>query len=73
MTRSYRELIRKLCNHDPRFQVFVDRGKGSHRMIAHAGTNVHYPIKYHGDKTEYPSGVLRDIDRFFELPPGTLT
>ena len=42
-------------------------------MIAHTRSNVHYPIKYHGDKTEYPSGVLRDIERFFELPPGTLT
>ena len=34
-TYSYRELIKKLRKHDPRFEEHVNRGKGSERMLYH--------------------------------------
>ena len=33
MTYSYRELVEKLRKHDPAFEVYVNRAKGSERMI----------------------------------------
>ena len=65
--------MRALRKNAPEVTVFVQRGKGSHRMLSHSGTGAHIPIKYHGDKTEYQNGVLRDIERRFNLPKGTLT
>lgn len=36
---SFRELIRKLRKHDSRFEVYVNRGKGSERMLYHPDIN----------------------------------
>ena len=70
-TRSYREIIKILKKHDTRFNVSDYRGKGSHRMIVHPdilGKERHYPIKFHGDKTEIYPGYQKSIIRHFNLP-----
>ena len=38
-TYSYRELVRKLRKHDPRFDVYTNRAKGSERMLYHPDVN----------------------------------
>ena len=38
-TYSYRELVRKLRKHDPRFEVYMNRAKGSERMLYHPDVN----------------------------------
>ncbi len=72
---KFRELIKKLRDHDRRFEIFRDRGKGSERIIYHPdieGRPESIPVKYHGENTELRKGVISDIIRRFKLPPGVL-
>jgi hypothetical protein len=67
----YRKVIRALSDYDPRFEVWINRGKGSERIIYHpdiAGRPESYPIKCHGEGTEIRPGTLSAIIRRFRLP-----
>ena len=69
--KKYRELVRILRDHDPRFEFWLSRGKGSERMIYHGNVNGRpesFPIKCHGEGTEIGPGALRDLIRRFKLP-----
>jgi predicted RNA binding protein YcfA (HicA-like mRNA interferase family) len=68
---SYRDVVKILKAHDPRFEFFVNRGKGSERMIYHPDVNgrpASHPVKHHGDGTELRQGVLSSLIRRFALP-----
>lgn len=65
-------MVDRLKKSDGRFEVFVSRGRGSHRMVFHpdiGGFKKSYPLPYHGDKTEIRPGMLSDLVRTFDLPP----
>ena len=69
--RAYREVVKILRDHDPRFEFHEARGKGSHRMIYHPdvdGQPASFPVKYHGKATELRRGVISAIVRRFNLP-----
>lgn len=77
MARPYkfRELVKKLRKHDRRFKVFVNRGKGSERIIYHPdvkGRPESHPVKCHGGNTELRKGVISSIIRRFDLPQDLL-
>lgn len=64
------QVLRLLKAHDPRFQIFSNRGKGSHRMVYHPDVNekpASMPITYHKGK-DVQKGLLRAIIRRFNLP-----
>lgn len=68
---KFRELVKKLRKHDPRFEVYVHRGKGSERIIYHPNVNGRpesHPVKCHGENTELRKGVISSIIRRFDLP-----
>ncbi len=68
---SYKEVVRRLKDYDGRFEVFVRKGKGSHRTVYHPdikGRTASYPLKYHGAKTSLGAGYLNDMIRRFNLP-----
>jgi hypothetical protein len=72
---KYRELVKALKSHDPRFEFFDRRGKGSERMISHPdvdGRPESFPVKCHGEGTELRKGVISGIIRRFKLPDGVL-
>jgi hypothetical protein len=54
------------CSVDKSFTVFLNRGKGSHRMLV-LGAN-HYPFPCHDEGSEIDRRYLRDIIRRFGLP-----
>jgi len=60
-------MLKRLRKVDKGFTVFVNRGKGSHRMLA-LGAN-HYPFPCHDDGSEIHPRYLHDIIRRFQLPP----
>jgi len=60
-------MLKRLHSVDKEFQIWVDRGKGSHRMAA-LGKNS-YPFPCHNDGSEISPRYLRDIIRRFNLPP----
>jgi len=65
-----REVLDRLRNHDKRFQVFTNRGKGSHIMIAHPdidGKSAAAPCPNHKSK-DVSIGVLKSLIRRFRLP-----
>ena len=69
-TYTYRELEKVLRNHDRRFEFYMNRGKGSERMIYHPdidGRSESYPVKHHGRNTEIKAGTLAAIKRRFNL------
>ena len=71
-SREYADVVRRLRAYDRRFFIHVTRGKGSHRMIYHPdidGRVIHSTIPYHGNKTEIPVRMLRNIIHVFQLPP----
>jgi hypothetical protein len=71
--RKYREVVRILRKHDPRFEFWEDRGKGSERIIYHPDINgrpASIPVKCHGEGTELRRGVISAIVRRFNLPDG---
>jgi len=62
-----------LRHHDDAFQVFEQRGKGSHPMIFHPtrgpnGTKASFPLPYHKGR-QIGQGLLRSLIRRFSLPP----
>lgn len=64
------DVFRILREHDPRFVVLVNRGKGSHRMIYHPnieGQKRSFPVPYHRGK-EIQRGLLKALIRRFNLP-----
>ncbi len=68
---QYKELVKLLLKYDKRFEIWVNRAKGSERMIYHPdiqGRPQQYPVKYHGNKTEIRTGHLLAIIRRFRLP-----
>ena len=69
---TFRELIKKLRKHDSRFEVYLNRGKGSERMLFHpdiGGRPESYPLKCHGEGDEVRRGHLAAIRRRFRLQP----
>lgn len=72
-TYSFRDLVRKLRKHDSGFKVYVNRGKGSERMLYHPdidGRSESYPLKCHREGDDVRKGHLAAIRRRFRLPPG---
>ena len=72
---KYRKLVKILRQHDPRFEFWEKRGKGSERMIYHPDVNGRaesFPVKRHGENTELRLGVISAIIRRFKLPKGLL-
>ena len=62
-------VFRKLRDYDRRFVIYVNRGKGSHRMIFHpdvGGQRARYPVPFHGK--ELAGCYLKGIIRRFQLP-----
>lgn len=68
-----REMLKRLREHDKRFWVSVDRGKGSHRMVVLTTDEgeKHYPFPCHNDGAEIGANYLRAIIRYFDLPADT--
>jgi|GEM_PF-659315 len=72
---KYRDLIKKMKKYDNRFDVYVDRGKGSHRMIYHPdvnGKSASFPIICHSEGSEINKSYIAAIIRRFNLPDGVL-
>jgi hypothetical protein len=72
---KFRKLVKKLKKHDPRFEIYVNRGKGSERIIYHPDVNgrpASHPVKCHGENTELRKGVISSIIRRFDLPKDLL-
>ena len=64
------DVFRILRKHDSRFAFYVDRGKGSHRMIEHPAINgqrASMPVPYHKGH-DLRQGILSAIIRRFNLP-----
>ena len=59
-------MLKRLRKVDKAFEVWLDRGKGSHRMLVLG--KKHYPFPCHDDGTEISRFYLRDIIKYFELP-----
>jgi hypothetical protein len=60
-----------LKEHDGRFIEYINRGKGSERIIYHPDINgrpASHPVKCHGEGTELRPGVLSSLIRRFALP-----
>jgi predicted RNA binding protein YcfA (HicA-like mRNA interferase family) len=73
--RKYREVVKILREHDPRFEFWEDRGKGSERIIYHPDINgrpASIPVKCHGEGTELRKGIISAILRRFNLPKDLL-
>lgn len=69
-TYSYSKLTKLLLKHDPKFEIHIKQGKGSHRVLYHPDINgraAAYPLKYHGEKTTVTIGHLSSIIRRFNL------
>ena len=64
-------MLKRLRTVDKRFKIVLDRGKGSHRMLVRPTDTGerHYPFPCHSDGAEIGKNYLRDILRFFALPP----
>jgi len=72
---KFRELIKVLKKHDPRFELWVNRGKGSERIIYHPNINGRaesFPVKCHGEGTELRKRVISAVVRRFKLPDDLL-
>ena len=64
------DIFRILRGHDPRFRFYVNRGKGSHRMVEHPdinGQRASFPVPYHKGR-DLQRGILRALIRRFNLP-----
>jgi hypothetical protein len=72
---KFNELVKKLREHDSRFEIWANRGKGSERMIYHPDINGRpqsYPVKCHKESQELRKGVISAIIRRFSLPRNLL-
>lgn len=64
------QVFRLLHEHDPRFDLWTKRGKGSERMIHHPnidGRSAIYPMTFHKGQ-DVGKGMLKAIIRRFKLP-----
>jgi len=64
------DVFRILREHDARFMIFTNRGKGSHRMVFHPdvqGQRRSFPLPYHRGR-EIQRGLLKALIRRFDLP-----
>ena len=69
--KKYREVVKILRAHDPRFEEHKSRGKGSERAFYHpdiGGKPKSITVKCHGKGTELRKGTLAAIIRRFNLP-----
>lgn len=69
---KFREVWKLLRAHDRRFEQYVARGKGSHRIIYHPSINgraASYPIPCHSEGDDVKDCYLKALIRRFELPP----
>ncbi len=67
----YRDVIRILKKHDPRFEEYFASGGGSHRQVYHPDVNgsaKSYPLPYHGEKTDTYRPYLKQLIERFNLP-----
>lgn len=68
--KKHHEFQRILRKHDPRFEFYVSRGKGSHYIVYHpdiAGRAQSLPIPCHKGRDVLPC-YLRQVIRRFDLP-----
>lgn len=68
---SFRKLRKILAGHDPRFEFYKNRGKGSHRAIEHpdiSGKRVAFTIPVHRESDDIKTPYLSKIKRNFKLP-----
>ncbi|MCL4236526.1 MAG: hypothetical protein KJ042_18640 [Deltaproteobacteria bacterium] len=68
---KFRDLIRILKKHDPRFEVWSGRGKGSHRMLYHpdiGGRPESFPVVIHGANNDQKPNFVKDVIERFRLP-----
>jgi hypothetical protein len=65
---SFRELRRRLLDHDRRFRFRP--GKGSEVVLSHPGFLASCLLPHHGDGTTVRRPALRKIVRDFGLPRG---
>ena len=68
---NYRELIKHLTEHDPRFEILKRRGKGSERLLVHPNVNGRkqsYPIPCHGRNSLIRKGHYGAIRKRSDLP-----
>ena len=68
---KYRELLKKLRDHDGRFEERPDRCKGSERLLYHpdvTGKPRSYVMTCHSEGHNIRAGHLSAIIRRFELP-----
>ena len=63
-------MLKRLRRIDKRYEIVIERGKGSHRMVALPVGNgeMHYPFPCHDDGTDIKPCYLRDIIKYFGLP-----
>ncbi len=74
-TYSFRELVKTLRDYDPKFEVKVNRAKGSERMLYHPdvdGRSQSYPLKCHSEGADIRKGHIAAIERRFNLPKDVL-
>lgn len=72
---KFQKLVKILKKYDSDFEFFVNRGKGSERMIYHPNINGRpesFPVKYHGKNTEISKGAISDLMKRFDLPKDLL-
>ncbi len=66
-----RELLALLKQHDRRFKIYRERGKGSHLQVFHpdvSGEKKSYPLPNHGMNSDVRPGHISAIIRRFNLP-----
>jgi len=72
---KFRELVRILRDHDSRFEILQNRGKGSERILYHPdidGRPQSFPLKCHGEGDTVKKGYYPGIIRRFKLPKDLL-
>ena len=70
--REYRDVVAILRKQDGSFRI--ETTKSNHRMVVHPdvdGVMRHYPLPYHGAKTQIAPGMQKDLIRIFQLPSAT--
>ena len=63
------DVLKRLKEHDERFEFYKQQGKGSHRMIRHPdidGREASCPIPFHANR-DISRPVLKSIIRHFKL------
>ncbi|MCH7690304.1 MAG: type II toxin-antitoxin system HicA family toxin [candidate division Zixibacteria bacterium] len=72
---KFHELVKALKKFDPRFEVKVKQGKGSHRMFYHPDINGQaksFPLVCHGKGDEIDKRYIKGIINRFGLPDDVL-